>query len=49
MVVIEELAKVTGSRQAISPKCLKIANIVVTGMILIDGVLGFVYSVVLSV
>jgi len=48
MVVAEELAAVTRSRQACSPRCLSLTNIFVTILIVLDGVLGMAYTGILS-
>ena len=48
MVVAEELAAVTKSRQVCSPRCLSLANIFVTILIVLDGVLGMAYTGILT-
>jgi hypothetical protein len=44
MVVAEELATVTRSRQTCSPRCLSLANIIVTILIVLDGFVGMAYG-----
>ena len=48
MVVAEELAAATKSRQACSPRCWSLANILVTILIVLDGVIGMTYSGIVS-
>ena len=48
MVVAEELAAVTKSRQACSPRCLSLANILVTILIVLEGVVSMAYTGILT-
>jgi hypothetical protein len=44
LLVVEKLAQATKSRRVCSPCCLKIANIVLTTLIAVEGVVSIVYS-----